>query len=98
MKKKQAKKKKDGPSTIENIFKKNTKLAFDSPRAKLITQKITEMIALDIQPLSIVEDHGLKNLLAVTEERCQIPSRKTFVDKLIPEMYESKNNFHYLKF
>ena len=45
----------------------------NSPRAQCVHQLITEMIALDSQPLSIVNDVGFTRLLRELEPRYSIP-------------------------
>ena len=47
------------------------------------------MMAVDVQPYSVVEDAGFKNLLGILEPKYSIPSRKYFSTKVVPEMYES---------
>jgi len=58
----------------------------------LITEKIVEMIALDYQPISIVEDCAFKRVMAAAEYRYVLPSRKLLSQKLIPKMYADKKN------
>jgi len=60
---------------------------YDNPEHKRVTERIAEMIALDSQPFSIVEDTGFLRLLAHVSPRYITPSRKYFSDKIIPEMY-----------
>ena len=55
-------------------------------RAKSIHIKIAEMIALDCQPYSLVEDVGFKALVRALEPKYQIPSRRYFCETVIPEM------------
>ena len=45
------------------------------------------MIAVDLQPFSIVEDTGFVRLMKHTYLRYIVPSRKYFSEKIIPEMY-----------
>jgi len=47
------------------------------------------MIAVDIQPYSIVEDDGFKSLMSLMDPRYVLPSRKYFTEKVIPEMYDT---------
>ena len=53
-----------------------------------ITQYVAEMIALDNQPFSIVEDNGFKRLVEVLEPRYKLPSRQYFAEAAIPDMYQ----------
>ncbi|CAG4990860.1 unnamed protein product [Colias eurytheme] len=46
------------------------------------------MIAVDNQPLSILEDQGFNRLMSVVKPKYQFPSRKYMSEKVIPELYE----------
>ena len=46
------------------------------------------MIALDSQPISIVDDVGFCRLLSLLEPRYTIPSRKYISEKIIPQVFE----------
>jgi hypothetical protein len=61
----------------------------NSVRAQKLTEAIARMIALDLQPYSIVEDVGFRSLLNITEPRYIIPSRSTFARNIVPRMYEN---------
>ena len=47
------------------------------------------MIAMDNQPFSIVEDQGFIELLAELEPRYVIPSTKFFNETMLPQAYDS---------
>ena len=55
-------------------------------RAKFIHFKIAEMIALDCQPYSVVDDSGFKALVHALEPKYQIPSRRYFCEVVIPSI------------
>ena len=57
-------------------------------RAISIHKKLGEMIALDSQPVSIVEDIGFNSFVKVTEPRYTIPSRKYFSETVIPRIHD----------
>jgi hypothetical protein len=59
----------------------------DNPKQQLITEKITAMICRDMQPFSIVEDLGFRDVLKAAEPRYLMPSRKTFSTELIPQLF-----------
>jgi hypothetical protein len=63
------------------------KLRRDSDRHKTICAKVAQMIYQDLQPCSIVDDIGFKELIAELEPRFQLPSRTTFSRTIIPEKY-----------
>ena len=48
---------------------------------------VIEMIALDNQPFSVVEDPGFIRLVSVLEPRYVIPSRKYLIDKVLPTVH-----------
>ena len=54
--------------------------------AKFIHIKITEMIALDCQPYSVVDDGGFKALVHALEPKYQIPSQRYFCKIVIPSI------------
>ena len=45
------------------------------------------MLAVDCQPLSMVEDIGFKRVLQTLEHRYKCPSRKYYTDTIIPKIY-----------
>lgn len=75
---------------IEIAFSKQALLDPKSLRSKRITKAIAHMIACDLQPYSIVEDRGFKNLITILEPRYQLPSRTTFSRILIPKIYQEE--------
>ena len=74
--------------TLLDSFKKSQPLAFDHPRAKIITKRISEMMALDNEPFTMINHIGFVRLLNILEPRYQLPSDKYFSETLIPEMYQ----------
>jgi len=44
------------------------------------------MIAIDCQPVSIVDHEGFKSLVSTLEPKYQMPSRKNFSEMVIPSM------------
>ena len=52
-------------------------------------KKIAEMMVLDFQPLSIVSDVGFIRLLNMLEPRYKVPSRRYFMENIIPQMKQS---------
>lgn len=47
------------------------------------------MIAMDIQPLSVVEDQGFRELIKLLQPKYQLPGRMYFTENLMPKIYES---------
>lgn len=60
----------------------------EDSRSKIISVAIGEMIALDYQPLSMVENTGFKNFMKKVKPKYNLPSRKFFTDNIIPRLYE----------
>lgn len=73
--------------TLMEFTRTKEPLKRDSPKAKAITQGILEMLVLDLQPTSFTEDSGFRALMKTTESRYVIPSRSTFRNTLIPDLY-----------
>lgn len=59
------------------------------PAAKKITKLVAEMLALDLQPSTVVENLGLNRLLEYLQPQYSLPSSSYFTSTAIPEMYES---------
>lgn len=78
----------EGTQSLPNFLLSKATLSSDSPRAKALTRSILNMLVVDMQPLSFVEDTGFKSLMKTAEPRYIIPSRSTFRNKLIPELYQ----------
>ena len=55
-------------------------------RAKRIRSKVGKMIAIDCQPISIVDHEGFKSLVTTLEPKYQMPSRKYFSETVIPSI------------
>ena len=75
-------------SPIQQAFDQSKKFAKDSAKAKSITNKVMEMMALDDQPFSLVEDRGFRQLIEHIEPRYSLPSRRYFSDVSLPALYE----------
>ena len=68
-----------------------------------VHKKLGEMIALDCQPYSIVEDKGFRGFVAALEHCYDIPRQKFVVEKVIPrikvgiegKLQSSLSNVHY---
>ena len=57
-------------------------------RAALVNKKLGEMIVLDFQPLTKVEDIGSNCFVKALEPRYTIPSRKYFSENVIPKIHD----------
>ena len=61
------------------------------PKQLKITRLIGEMIALDTQPFSIVEDAGFIQLTHFMEPRYRMPDRTHFSRRVIPDYIQNEN-------
>ena len=59
----------------------------NDPRAQRIHRRVTEMICLDAQPFSIVDDSGFTQLVHELEPRYSLPSRKYITENILPQIY-----------
>jgi len=57
-------------------------------KIKCINKAIAHFIAIDMQPVRIVESAGFISLMNELEPRHTIPSRSTFSRNILPELYE----------
>lgn len=78
---------------FKNLFLKDSApLAISTPLAVGISDKITDLIAkmmvLDLQPTTLVENRGFRDLIKHLEPRYKIPSRKFFSNTYIPKLYD----------
>ena len=73
--------------TLEALTEKRKPYAADHPRAKVITQRIAEMIAVDMQPFSIVGDVGFCRFMAEVEPWYALLSRRYFSESVIPSIH-----------
>ncbi|XP_043528369.1 zinc finger BED domain-containing protein 4 [Frieseomelitta varia] len=65
-----------------------TYLDKNSKRSREFTKAIASMMALDLQPYSLVEGCGFRKLMKIAEPLYKIPSRTTFSREIIPKLYE----------
>lgn len=77
-------------SNILRYLISNNPSFLDTDIKKITTDKLlVDLIVLDLQPLSIVEDTGFRALINYLDPKYNIPSRKT-VKKLIENAYNEK--------
>ena len=78
--------------TLEALIEKQKPYSIDHPRAKAISFRIAEMIAVDLQPFSVVEDPGFCRLMKELEPRYSLPSRRYFSDVIISSIHVNVNH------
>uniref|UniRef100_A0A3Q3FFT6 BED-type domain-containing protein n=1 Tax=Labrus bergylta TaxID=56723 RepID=A0A3Q3FFT6_9LABR len=59
----------------------------DPMRQRAMDEVLAKMIALDLQPFSIVEDKGFRQYTKELNPNYVLPSRKTLSNSIIPELY-----------
>lgn len=78
-----------GPSS----FRDSTEKFYDShpvaKKKKKITNLIAEMIALDLQPYSLVDNVAFNRLLEYLKPQYSLPSPSNFSRTAIPDMYDN---------
>ncbi|GBP87242.1 Zinc finger BED domain-containing protein 4 [Eumeta japonica] len=78
--------------TLFESFTSTTKWDTTDLRAKEIHKVVAEMIALDNQPISMLENNGFQRLMNILKSKYQIPSRKYMNEVVIPEVYTKVKN------
>ena len=74
--------------TVTEAIQRREKLAKDHPRALKITRGLTEMITLDDQPLSLVDNVGFRRFMDIVEPRYEIPGRHLITDNALPKLHK----------
>lgn len=73
--------------TMKSFLESKKSLDSNSPRAQTLTKGLVHMICTDLQPPSFTEDKGFRDFMKAAEPRYTIPSRATFRNILIPNLY-----------
>lgn len=69
------------------LFLADKRTSLNDSEIETIDKGLIKMIALDYQPLSLVENTGFINYSKLLQPLYQLPSRKTLSTKLIPNAY-----------
>ena len=72
--------------TLQKREDQTTAWNINDPRACIIHKKLAEIIAIDIRPVSIVEDVGFINFMKTLEPCYKIPSRKYSNENIFPKV------------
>ena len=81
--------------TLLQVLEKTQKYNKTSPQQKSLDDCLLEMLILDMQPASVVEDLGFRRFVNMLDPRYDIPSRRTLMRRL-PTKYE-EIKLHILK-
>ena len=76
--------------TLQKVIERVNPLPKDSERWQTLVEAIGNFIACDMQPLSVVENAGFKQLMYTAEPGFKVPSRTYFTNTVIPAMYTRK--------
>ncbi|XP_053548615.1 zinc finger BED domain-containing protein 4-like [Bombina bombina] len=68
--------------------RKNVRPPIRPKRERNIDEELTKMIALDLQPFSIVNDKGFRNFLKAIDPSYIFPNRKTLSAIVLPQLYD----------
>jgi hypothetical protein len=81
--------------TLQQFSSLSKTFSRDHPKQIAITRRVAKMVCRDLQPVSIVNDEGFRDLLKVAEPRYVLPSRNTLMNSIIPELYtERRHSIH----
>ena len=76
--------------TLQNVLEGVNPLPKDSKRWQTLVEAIGNFIVCDMQPLSVVENSGFKQLMYTAEPCFKVPSQPYFTNTVIPAMYTRK--------
>jgi hypothetical protein len=86
------KKRKAAQISIMDAFEASSFYKFDNPMHLKCSRALVEMIALDNQPFSIVEDMGFKRYCMTMNPRFDLPSRKWLTENQLPKTFLAATN------
>ena len=84
---KSAKEKCSKQPTLQEVVERVNPLSPDSERHIKLVSAVGNFIAVDMQPLSVVENKGFLDLMKAAEPRFKVPSRGYFTRTVIPSLY-----------
>ncbi len=61
-----------------------------SPTRTKLSRAVATMIALDFQPMSIVEDAGFRQLVKALDPKCVLPTCHTLTKEILPQLLSEK--------
>nr|CAH7720194.1 unnamed protein product [Callosobruchus chinensis] len=77
--------------TLAETVERKQYWGIDDPKSKEFHYSIGEMIALDNEPLSMVDRVGFNRLMHKAVPRYKIPSRTFMTEKIVPDIYDRIN-------
>ena len=76
-----------GRQSIVEVLNLTTKFPASSKWSIELTKAVPYFKAKDMQPISVLQGAGFKHMIKAFEPRYQIPHRKTFTEKVLPEHF-----------
>lgn len=73
--------------SVPDVLQKSVPWPRKHKTAALATKRLTEMLALDLQPFSVVENVGFQRFVKALAPQYRLPNRKYLADKMIPRLY-----------
>ena len=74
--------------TLAAVIERTQAYGKESTRRRKIDEALVNMLAIDLQPASIVEDTGFLKFLQVVDPRYHPPSRRTIMRSLLPAQHQ----------
>nr|XP_043069341.1 E3 SUMO-protein ligase ZBED1-like [Drosophila bipectinata] len=79
----------DGQSlSLDSFMQRNIEYPPESQKKKTMDKYVMLMIARDVQPFSMVEDDGFRNLMQQMDPKYKMPSRTFFREVMLPKIYK----------
>lgn len=73
--------------SIQESFETAKKFDINHPKAQAIHKVIAEMIAIDNEPLSVVQKAGFRRVVGTLQPKYTMPSRTYFTETIIPDIF-----------
>lgn len=80
-------------STLTTLWNRKVPYPRDHHKQTELTKMIAKFIYTDMQPISVVEDPGFKELMAYVDPKYQMPSRTHMMEKVLRQEFQKKNIF-----
>ncbi|XP_005101836.1 zinc finger BED domain-containing protein 4-like [Aplysia californica] len=78
--------------TLQQTVERTAKYKPDSVRKRQLDEHILDLILLDMQPLSVVEQKGFRKLINALDPKYEIISRKRLTSQLLPSRYQEEKD------
>ncbi|XP_046332731.2 E3 SUMO-protein ligase ZBED1-like [Haliotis rufescens] len=74
--------------TISHVFTSSKMYPNNSHQAQLLNEKVARFIIKGLRPYSVVDSPEFRDLIQCLDPRYKLPSRTTFAERIIPDMYK----------